>query len=900
MLPNRPPQVTFTCDVPSSTCGFQFWIGKVESFYCGLSNCSTTFEVGFDSNYTEVNCKTMECACIPGKMLCGEDGSVDITDFLAEEIAGPAKFSSRTGEATKFEEPAMNELISDIFADAYITLQCKSGECMSKSDVPGFVLPPKPNAKGWVIVSGVLMATLLIAGLALFWYLGRSSTDLEFSFLGGRIRLPANGSSDSAKSLLEDHIPTALQFSNLSYTLPNGRLVLDSITGSVQPGEIMAVIGASGAGKSTFLDLLARKSKKGSISGEILVNGKQVSDAEYRRVVGFVDQEDTLMGTLTVYETVLCSALLRLPRDMSIGDKKMRVLETMHELGILGIRDSRVGESGQRSISGGEKRRVSIACELVTSPSILFLDEPTSGLDSFNAFNVVESLVQLSRTYKRTVVFTIHQPRSNIVALFDKLVLLANGKLVYSGKSADCQSYFAGIGSPCPPGYNIADYLIDLTMQGDTPDIPAEAEAALIQLEGEHDAIAVSDPELGVGSRRKQPRISTPSSASDDTELETRPNSAIGVGRSKTINRIFGSSTGFTTPASSLPLPPKLASLVNSYANSDVASETKEEIKQAAGHATANGHVDGAEVVLRAYKRAGWFNQFTILSGRSFKNLYRNPLLMLSHYAVSVVVAGICAFLFRGLTSALPALGVGLILILFFRSDDIPGFQNRMGLIFFVLSIFGFGCLSTINAFASERLLFTRERANGYYSPGAYFASKVLFDILPLRVLPPLVFGAIVYTPVGLVPQVDSFWQFILVLVLFNLTASSVVLFLSVVIKNAGVANLVGTLVMLFNLLFAGLLINRDKLPWWLQWLETTSFFHAAFEALLVNEVRYLQLKDHRYGVDIEVPAATILSMFGFKAQAFWYPDVSLLVGLFVAFTAASYVALVLLVKERR
>lgn len=145
----------------------------------------------------------------------------------------------------------------------------------------------------------------------------------------------------------------------------------------------MAVIGASGAGKSTFLDLLARKSKTGSVTGDILVNGKKVDNAEYRRVVGFVDQEDTLMGTLTVYETVLYSAMLRLPRDMSLEDKTMRTLETMHELGILGIRDSRIGESGQRSISGGEKRRVSIACELVTSPSILFLDEPTSGESSF-------------------------------------------------------------------------------------------------------------------------------------------------------------------------------------------------------------------------------------------------------------------------------------------------------------------------------------------------------------------------------------------------------------------------------------------------------------------------------------------------------------------------------------
>ncbi|ORY79351.1 hypothetical protein BCR35DRAFT_291656 [Leucosporidium creatinivorum] len=883
MLPDRPPQVTFTCDVAASTCGFQFWIGKVESFYCGLSNCTSRLDVGYDSNYTEYTCQDMSCACIPGKMLCGEDGSVDISDFLTEEIKGPTKFSTRSGEDSKFEEPAMNQLINDIFGDSYITLNCKSGECMRSSEVPGFVRPPKPDNKTWVIVTIALAASVLLVGLFLFWYLGRANTDVEYSFFGGRIRLPANGSGangPTSKSLLEDHIPTALQFSDLSYTLPNGRLVLDSISGAVEPGQIMAVIGASGAGKSTFLDLLARKSKTGSVTGDILVNGKKVDNSEYRRVVGFVDQEDTLMGTLTVYETVLYSALLRLPRDMSLEDKKMRTLETMHELGILGIRDSRIGESGQRSISGGEKRRVSIACELVTSPSILFLDEPTSGLDSYNAFNVVESLVQLARTYKRTVVFTIHQPRSNIVALFDKLVLLASGKLIYSGKADACQDYFKGIGWPCPPGFNIADYLIDLTMQDEKSDgTPTEAEAALIQLDGEQDAIAVSDPELGVRSSRLA--VNTASTTDDDTELETVPNSAIS-GNGSLKNRIFGS--GRSSPTQ-VELSPKLAKLVDAYASSEVAKETKEEIRAATSHATANGHADGQAVVLRAYKRAGLWQQFTILSGRSFKNLYRNPMLMLSHYAVAVVVACICAFLFRGLT------------------DDIPGFQNRMGFGFFVLSLFGFSCLTTLNAFASERLLFTRERANGYYSPATYFAAKVLFDIVPLRVIPPFVFGAIVYAPVGLVPTVESFWSFILVLVMFNLTASSVVLFLSVVIRDTGVANLVGSLLMLFNLLFAGLLINRDKLPSYLQWLETSSFFHAAFEAFLVNEVRYLQLRDHRYGVDIEVPAATILSMFGFQAQAnraFWFPDISLLAGLFVAFTAASFLALVVLVRERR
>ncbi|GAA5967082.1 hypothetical protein JCM11641_000435 [Rhodosporidiobolus odoratus] len=877
MLPNRPPQVTFTCDMAEQTCGFQFWIGKVESFYCGLSNCSATFEAGYNTNTTEYNCEQVECSCIPGRMLCGEDGSVDISDFLTEEIKGPGKFTSRAGQQSVFEEPAMNQLINDIFGDTHITLKCSSGECLRASDVPGFVRPPKPNSRTWVVISIVTVVGVLLLGLFLFWYLGRGSTAVEYSFLGGRIRLPMNGNgdADASKSLLEDHISAALQFSDLSYDLPNGRRVLDSISGAVQPGEIMAVLGASGAGKSTFLDLLARKAKRGSVSGEILVNGRKVPDAEYRRVVGFVDQEDTLMGTLTVYETVLYSALLRLPKDMSFEDKRMRTLETMHELGILSIRDSRIGESGHRSISGGEKRRVSIACELVTSPSILFLDEPTSGLDSYNAFNVVESLAQLARNYKRTVVFTIHQPQSNIVALFDKLVLLAKGKVVYSGKADASQAYFEGIGSPCPAGYNIADYLIDVTMQNEkSTSSQGSVQEALIQLEASDEVPADRrDPELGTA---RHTRTNTAdSSIADETELETRNGLVFG----SPLKRLFTSSSGRTSPIQPT-LPPHLTRLVEEFTASSVSLQTQSEITAAKNAAVATG--SAGNISLRNYKRAGWWTQFTILSGRAFKNLYRDPMLMLSHYAVAVIAAGICAFLFHGLTL------------------DIPGFQNRMGLIFFALALFGFGCLTTLSTFSSERLLFTRERANGYYNPLTYFCAKLLFDIIPLRVIPAFVFGAIVYAPVGLVPEVTSFWRFILVLVLFNLSASSVVLLLSILIKNAGVANLVGSLVMLFNLLFAGLLINRDKLPWFLQWLETFSFFHAAFEALLVNEVRYLQLKDHRYGVDIEVPAATILSMFGFRAQAFWFPDVTLLAGCFGTFIILSYVSLVLFVRERR
>lgn len=147
---------------------------------------------------------------------------------------------------------------------------------------------------------------------------------------------------------MSDHVPATLQFSNISYSV-NSKPILSSILGSVKPGQIMAIMGASGAGKSTLLDILGFKLKRGSVGGDIFVNGRRMNTVgeDFKRVVGFVDQEDTLMSTLTVYETVLYSALLRLPRDMSLEAKKFRTLETMQELGILGIKDSRIGEAGE-------------------------------------------------------------------------------------------------------------------------------------------------------------------------------------------------------------------------------------------------------------------------------------------------------------------------------------------------------------------------------------------------------------------------------------------------------------------------------------------------------------------------------------------------------------------------
>ncbi|KAL1949551.1 hypothetical protein VTO73DRAFT_8432 [Trametes versicolor] len=877
MLPDRPPQVTFSCEKDTESCHFQFWTAQVESFYCELQECSSRIEHGYDKNSTYYDCDKIQCKCVPGRFICGEDGSLDITDFLKEEIKGPATFSCTTGKGCKFEEPGMNDLISTFFGDTYITLQCEGGECLHYSQVPGYVAPPKPDNAAFVALSIAGAGLIVVLVSAILWWAGRARPS-DF----GTIRLPEN---ESAK-LMTDHVPASLHFSNISYTL-NGHTILDNISGSAKPGQLLAIMGASGAGKSTFLDILARKNKKGSVGGTTLVNGREIADTDFKKVMGFVDQEDTLMSTLTVYETVLYSALLRLPREMSLEAKKYRTLETMNELGILGIKDSRIGETGQRSISGGEKRRVSIACELVTSPSILFLDEPTSGLDAYNALSVIASLVSLARDYNRTVVFTIHQPRSNIVSLFDQLIVLARGKLIYSGEAEQVTDYLAEVGHPCPLGFNVADFLIDLTMQAGMEPPSLESPVSEQAQPAEEDS-NIRDEERAFVHDRTSSGSSRADEGTEPTRAGSIHSSTAYIRRqtSRLLEAIKPS-----TGARDGPVPPKLAGLIEAFKTSNIHAALNAEIIEVASAPAAQGNgnnpaelpdVAAESSITRGRKRASWATQFRILSGRAFKNLYRDPALLAAHYASAIGVALICGFFFQNIT------------------EDIAGFQNRLGVFFFTLALFGFSCLSSLNLFANERILFMRERANGYYSSFTYFASKILFDILPLRVVPPLVFGGIIYGWIGLVPEVATFWKFMLTLVLFNLTTASVILLLSIGIASTSVSSLVGTLIMLFNLLFTGLLINRKSVPAAFQWLHTISFFHAAFEALAVNELRYLQLHEEKYGVNIDVPAAAILSTFGLRAESFWWPNIALLGIFFGTFTVLSFLVLHFYVKEKR
>lgn len=845
-------------------------------------------------------------------MLCGQDGSVDISDFLKESIRGPAKFECQQDEGKsndcQFREPQMDDLISALIGDSSILLTCRSGECLYHTEVPGYERPVKRINTPLIAGIIAICSLFLVAVILLTWYLSRR----QFKY--GPIHL--DDSDDENAKLMADHKPASLYFRDISYAL-NGKQILKEIGGLARPGEITAIMGASGAGKTTFLDILARKNKRGRVAGDFYVNGEKISDSDYKSFIGFVDQEDTMLPTLTVHETILTSALLRLPRNMSRAAKEQRVVEVEKQLGIHHIRDSLIGsEEGKgRGISGGEKRRVGIACELVTSPSILFLDEPTSGLDAYNAYNVIECLVTLAKTYNRTVIFTIHQPRSNIVALFDRLILLARGNTVYSGPFHQCQDYFDSIGYSCPPGFNIADYLVDLTMHagsmGDVDDgtifadnssvgpsstraVKSVGTASIVSTNDDgnnlpptpsrpkgrrHDSVR-KQQERELFTRRRQP---VDTAASSDAGLED-PGSF-------RLHRQTPHDDPHDLPPAALPLT-ALDEIVQAFAESGIADSTRDEISQSieaacianGANATENSaHSSGINMgaMGKGYARVGYLAQFAILSQRTWRNLYRNPMLMLTHYAIAILLAVLSGYLFYGIT------------------DDIAGFQNRLGLFFFLLALFGFSTLTSLNVFASERLLFVRERANGYYLPVTYFAAKVLFDIVPLRIIPPLLMGSIIYPMTGLVADFEHFYKFILILILFNLAAAAICLFIGIVCKDHGVANLIGSLVMLFSLLFAGLLLNHNAIPKTAVWLQSLSIFHYAFESLIVNEVVHLTLVDNKYGINITVPGAAILSSFGFDNNALW-SDVFCLGTFAVLFIIFAYIAMHILLVERR
>ncbi|PIN21771.1 Transporter, ABC superfamily (Breast cancer resistance protein) [Handroanthus impetiginosus] len=267
--------------------------------------------------------------------------------------------------------------------------------------------------------------------------------------------------------------PVTLKFENVVYTVKinehggllkknsssEEKTILKGITGVVRPGEMLALLGPSGGGKTTLLTALGGRLT--TQSGTITYNGKPFSNG-IKRKTGFVTQDDVLYPHLTVTETLVYTALLRLPTsDFSKEQKVQHAEAVINQLGLSRCRNSIIGGPGLRGISGGERKRVSIGQEMLINPSMLFLDEPTSGLDSTTAQRIVSTILELAKGGK-TILMTIHQPSSKLFYMFHKVILLSDGNPLYHGNGSDVLDYFSSIGFSPSVSMNPADFLLDL------------------------------------------------------------------------------------------------------------------------------------------------------------------------------------------------------------------------------------------------------------------------------------------------------------------------------------------------------------------------------------------------------------------------------------------------------
>jgi ABC-type multidrug transport system ATPase subunit len=552
--------------------------------------------------------------------------------------------------------------------------------------------------------------------------------------------------------------------------------ILSNITGTTSSQSVYAIMGPSGCGKSSLLNFLNDRIdfKRGTKhSGEIYINRENTAENNLKitNYSSYVMQDDVLFDILTPKETFNFVCKLKDNLTQEEMDKKIDTL--LDDLQLKKCQNTFIGSQSKKGISGGERKRTSIGVEILSNPSILFLDEPTSGLDSQTSFTIISYLGELARRENKAVIFTIHQPSSNIYGLFDKLLIMNKGKMVYQGLPTGVVDYFGNgvLNLPLEGKANPADAFMHTIEEFN------HIQTSLKKSKGNNNKNNEENKFLGNESEREF--ISKEEKELKKLRLEIMSNE----------NGIYS----------------KYQEICGNHIEKDIDSILK------------NNSL-AKDIPQKNLQGSGFCKGFIALAKRALLNMIRNPMVLKLRLVTVLIFSFIACSIFWNM------------------QYDQKGLQNRAGfLFFFTINNFMSIIFGTVLSFPLERGVFLREHANKLYGVFPYFLSKNLIES-PIGLLVTFLYGAIVYFLVNMRPGAEHYFIFLLNFVCLAYLAQSIGFVFGTGFSDLNTALIITQFSVLPSFLFSGFLINQKNMPVWLSWIRFISPFRYALEGGMSNE----------------------------------------------------------------
>ncbi|CAG9863220.1 unnamed protein product [Phyllotreta striolata] len=627
-----------------------------------------------------------------------------------------------------------------------------------------------------------------------------------------------------------------LAFSDLQYVVKQGKkqkLILKNVSGQIRSGELCAIMGPSGAGKSTLLNILTGYKTEG-VKGHVLMNERDRDLSQFRKLSAYIMQDNQLHANLTVDEAMAVAAKLKIGQS-KLQDLQDIITEILDTLGLLDHRKTMTS-----GLSGGQKKRLSIALELVSNPPIMFFDEPTSGLDSSSCFQCISLLKTLAKG-GRTIICTIHQPSARLFEMFDQLYTLAEGQCVYQGSTRQLVTWLGHLGLQCPSYHNPASYIIEVAC-GEYGDHTRKL------------VCAIENGKNDIRDGKPFPEVKINDGLNNAYQYAKEQMGAL---TAKDLAKESGD-----------------ALKDNNYkANGNGKNENFEDASKDVEKANVNSALLSNSVIVKQPRYGNTeLQQFFIILKRA---------LLFSRRDWTLMYLRLFAHLLVGF----------LIGALYFKiGNEASKVLSNLGFLFFNMLFLMYTSMTiTILSFPLEMPVLLKENFNRWYSLRSYYMAITISD-MPFQTIFCVIYVTIVYFMTDQPLEAERFGMFLLSCLLVSFVAQSVGLVVGAAMSVQNGVFLAPVMSVPF-LLFSGFFVSFDAIPIYLRWITYLSYIRYGFEgtALATYGFDRPKLKCFNY-CHFKDPKTTLEELDMDKSS--FMVDILALVGIFFFLRVAAYLFL--------